>query len=71
MDNALHKKQAAAFVAKRLSELEADAKARGTTLNKAAIEAEIHPSTLYRWKHGQQEPTLYMFERLANAVYAN
>ena len=68
MTDKKHKRQAAAFVAKKLKELEAIAAGKGSTLDAAAHDAGIHPSTLWRWRNGMQEPTLFTFEKLAIAV---
>ncbi len=51
-----------------INDMERDAVARGTTLKQAAAKCGVGIATIYRWKAGTQEPTIYTLHRLRMAI---
>ncbi len=50
------------------AEIEARAKDAGMSIVEVCRKAGIAPSTFYRWKAGETEPTLGVYQRLYDAT---
>ena len=51
-----------------LNELEAAAKAAGTTLDELCVQAKVHPTTLWRWRESRFNPSFTKLKAINEAL---